>query len=179
MASPAEQARLSAIRRRVGMLDGHEWLLGAVDGRMQVDARGPDGSLLDILTFTAHANSDEIQLVADALDDQRFLLSLLDRAFRVLRRQGDGQDRDRPAQDKVKPNHAAEAAMLCGEPAFKRFLMERHGLDSPATDDRAATKLRSVLGVTSRKEINEDEAVRARWIARRGEFHAWKGRARV
>lgn len=71
-------------------------------------------------------------------------------------------------------NFAAEAAIKCGEAAFKRFLMERHGLDSPATDERAAQKLRSLLGVTSRRELNSDAKAAARWKAVRGEFENWK-----
>jgi hypothetical protein len=67
--------------------------------------------------------------------------------------------------------------MLCADPAFKRWLMDCHGLDSPATDERAAARLRSLLGVTSRKEINQTEDARARWTALRDEFRAWKRRA--
>lgn len=174
----AEAARLAAIRRRVGLLGGHEWLLGSFEGRMQVDARGPDGSLVTILTFAPQADGDEIQTVGEALSDLRFLLSLVERACVAMRRRT-RDARPPPAQDRVKPNHAAEAAMLCGEPAFKRFLIERHGLESPATDERATQKLRGLLGVTSRSAINEDDTVRSRWLDLRREFHEWKGRARV
>jgi hypothetical protein len=52
--------------------------------------------------------------------------------------------------------------------------MERHGLDSPATTERAAQKLRSLLGVTSRRELNSDADAAARWKRLRGEFEAWK-----
>lgn len=76
---------------------------------------------------------------------------------------------DRPAKD-----YAAEAAMKCAEPAFKRFLMECHGLQSPATDDRTAQKLRSLLGVTSRRELNESTAAAARWRSLRTAFDGWR-----
>ena len=87
----ADAARLTAIRRRIAMLDGSEWLLGSAGAGMQVDARSRDGELITIFTFTGHASSDEMQTAADALADGRFLLSLLDRAIRAEReRRGQG-----------------------------------------------------------------------------------------
>jgi len=71
-------------------------------------------------------------------------------------------------------NHAAEAAMKCGDPAFKRFLMERHGLESPATDERATQKLRSLLGITSRRELNHGGLSAEAWVRLRREFEAWR-----
>lgn len=78
---------------------------------------------------------------------------------------------DGPAKD-----YAAEAAMKCAEPAFKRFLMECHGLESPATDDRTTQKLRSLLGVTSRRELNEGGGAAARWRSLRTAFESWRRR---
>ena len=71
-------------------------------------------------------------------------------------------------------NFAAEAAIKCGEPAFKKFLIERHGLESPASDERTAQKLRSLLNIGSRAELNKDDAAAAAWKALRGDFDAWK-----
>ncbi len=64
--------------------------------------------------------------------------------------------------------------MACAQPAFKRFLMERHGLESPATNERVAQKLRSLLGVTSRRELNEGGRAEAGWKSLYGEFENWK-----
>lgn len=165
-----EARRVTAIRSQLAGLDDSDWRLGSGGDGMQLFCGARDGSLVAIAAFTGQANSDEMQFAADAPSNVRFLLGLLDRAIEALRPKPPAPP---PA---AKKNHAAEAAMLCGEPAFKRFLMERHGLESPATDDRAAQKLRSLLGVTSRAEINENDAVRERWFALRGDFYAWKGR---
>lgn len=165
----AEARRLGTIRRRVDGLDGMQWLLSADGDGMQMDARGGDGSLVTFLRFTATASADEIEMVSNALDDARFLLGLVDRAMRALRPVAPPREPARAAKD-----HTTEAAMLCADPAFKRFLMDRHGLDSPATDERTAQRQRSLLGVTSRKEINQSDVARERWLALRGDFHAWK-----
>lgn len=165
----AEARQLAMIRRRVAGLDGMQWLLSADGDGMQMDARGGDGSLVTFLRFTAHASPDEVDLVSNALDDARFLLALVERAMRALRPAQQAGRPDRRAKD-----HTTEAAMLCSDAAFKRFLMDRHGLESPASDERTAQKLRGVLGVTSRKEINESDVARERWLALRGDFQAWK-----
>lgn len=71
-------------------------------------------------------------------------------------------------------NYAAEAAIKCGEPAFKAFLEAEHGLERPLTDERCAQKLRSLLGITTRKTLNSDGTAALRWKKLRGEFEAWR-----
>jgi len=73
-------------------------------------------------------------------------------------------------------NHAAEAAIKCQEPGFKAFLEARHGLERPLTDERVAQRLRSLLGVTSRREINEGGAALERWKQIRADYREWRGR---
>jgi hypothetical protein len=75
--------------------------------------------------------------------------------------------------------------MLCASPAFMRFLHERHGLSFDGAHDeatrkaRAAQRLRSVLGVVSRREINDGGAATAAWKELRRDFQVWKGRVVV
>lgn len=80
------------------------------------------------------------------------------------------------AYEAAGKDYAAEAAMKCDDPAFKRFLMDRHGLQSPATEERTAQKLRSVLRVTSRRELNDGGEAAARWVQLRRDFEAWRQR---
>lgn len=176
-----EAARLAAIRGRVAALAGVEWLLSADGEAMLLDSRAADRSIVTVARFTPLATQEEMEVATGALDDLRFLLGLVDRAIAAERAR---RPRDAPPEPErqaggghAPPDHTTEAAMLCSAPAFKRWLIDCHGLDSPATDERAAQKLRSLLGVTSRKEINQSEAVRARWIALREGFRAWKRRA--
>ena len=69
-------------------------------------------------------------------------------------------------------NYAAEAAIKCGEPAFRRFLAERHGLVQD-NDDAAAACLRAALGIASRKLLNTDPEAAARWREMRRAFENW------
>ena len=172
MASAAEKAKLERIRGLVDRLKGSEWQVGSEGEGMILAAAGADGSNVIIARFTGHADPDEMDLAAGALDYCRFLLGLIDRASDRIR-QLVGKPEQAPAARREK-DHAAEAAMLCQRGDFKRFLMDRHGLESPATDERTAQRLRSVLGVTSRAEINQSDTVRERWLALRADFHAWK-----
>lgn len=80
-----------------------------------------------------------------------------------------------PAGPPAAPkNYAAEAAIKAGDFRFRRFLAERHGLTPPLTKERATQRLRSVLGVQSRAELNVAGSVAAeRWNALRRDFDDW------
>ncbi|MCY1380746.1 hypothetical protein D9M68_946140 [compost metagenome] len=64
--------------------------------------------------------------------------------------------------------------MKCGEPAFLKFLEERHGLQRPLTNDRAATKVRSILNIPSRRELDSNQDAAARWRSLVNAFDAWR-----
>lgn len=173
-----EAKHLAGIRARLAALDGVDWTLAAEDGAMRIYARN-GGEMVGIADFRRLATTDEMQIAAYAPQDTRFLLRLLDRcAARVKTLTSPVDDGAGTAAEPGRggKNHAAEASMLCATPAFKRFLLENHGLERPASDERTAQKLRSLLGVTSRREINENDDVLARWKSLRAGFYAWKGR---
>lgn len=228
-----DAARLADIRARLDAVAGLDWMLSSDGGAMFLEAVG-DGARR-VATFDAHASSDEMRLVADALADRRFLIGLVDRAILASRAasqaapagappldlnsggprigsdapslphlaglrpaagsitaEGGASDRTpghvaRPVGAAVSAanetrreakNYSAEAAMKCREPAFKVFLEERHGLARPLSDERAAGRLRSLLGVTSRAELNNGGAALERWKQIRAEFREWQGRER-
>lgn len=79
-----------------------------------------------------------------------------------------------PAGPPATPkNYAAEAAIKAGDRRFQRFLAARHGLTEPLTKERATQRLRSVLGISSRRELNNDIAAATRWQDLRREFDDW------
>ena len=73
-------------------------------------------------------------------------------------------------------NYAAECAMKCSEPAFKAFMEARHALTRPLTDDRVAARVRSVLAISSRTELNISNEAAARWRYLVKDFDAWRRR---
>lgn len=102
----------------------------------------------------------------------RFLLGLLDRAsasVRTLRKQLE-------QYEPKKKDYAAEAAMKCQSGAFRRFLIECHDLPDAADFERIATRLRTLLRIESRSELNTDPAAQARWKSLKQEFERWMKR---
>lgn len=72
-------------------------------------------------------------------------------------------------------NYAAEAAIKATDWRFRKFLASAHGLEPPLTAERATQRLRSLLGVASRRELNVAGSVAAaRWVRLRDEFEAWR-----
>ena len=70
------------------------------------------------------------------------------------------------------PDYAAECAMKCVEPAFLRYLADCHGLQAPLTPERATTRLKSILAIKSRKELNTNPDKAARWTRLRQHFQS-------
>lgn len=198
----SEGARLAHIRDRVAAIAPGEWTRAYDGDGCFVEARGPMGELLPVARFDAGATGDEIAFVVSAPADMRFLLGLVDRAIAFAHgrtapaalasaRAGETLPGRRSA---ARPSggagvagdgkdYAAECAMKCAEPAFRVFLEERHGLERPLTEERVAQKVRSLLGVTSRRELNDrrdaagaqtgNRAAQA-WAALRAEYDAWR-----
>ena len=182
-----EAAYLTRTRDMLAAIGPGEWTrVHDVEGAF-VEAQGDmPGERIAIARFRPEASEDEIAFMVEAPRMVRFLLALVDRAIRAARSSapreagggGSGEARDgggpSAQPDRHRKDYAAQAAMACSQPAFKRFLMERHGLESPATDERTAQKLRSLLGVTSRRELNHGGAAEAGWKSLYGEFENWK-----
>ncbi|WP_246259342.1 hypothetical protein [Chelativorans oligotrophicus] len=164
-----EAARLQMIRDRLKAIEPGDWSLACDGDTMFVEARGNGGELVRILNFRRAATVDETQFVADAPQAIKFLLGLVDRAIKAVRQTA------KPAAPAGKrKDFAAEAAIKCQEPAFLAFLEARHGLERPLTRERGAQRLRSVLGITSRKQLNEDREAAERWKSLRADFDAWR-----
>lgn len=189
-----EARRLADIRADVAALDGTEWFLASRGDGMLVERAGPSGRRETILHVGDAASGVETRLAGDALAHMRFLLSLVDRAIASIRAHGEracgpasagaADDGRAPVGASASPgnpkNFAAEAGIACGKPAFRLYLKERHGAafdgcaDDKALAARAAQKLRSVLGVDSRRDLNTDDRARDAWLALRRDFYAWK-----
>lgn len=132
-------------------------------------------------------NGAEVEPIAvileDASHDERLLLkrgTLLLSAAVAMAREAFGQIRhlqgeiERLRNAGKSKDYAAECAMKCAEPAFLKYLEERHGLTRPLTPDRAATRVKSLLAIKSRKDLNTDPAAADRWKALRKDFEDWR-----
>lgn len=163
----ASLARLADMAER---LHGDRWGMVA-DEAMCVTTRRATGEEVVLCTFTVDALPDEIDLIAGALDDLRLFLRSRSRAakqFRDMQRQLGREERRLREGD-----FAANAAMLCNDRPFQRFL-EGATAGGPVRDSRAAdTRLKSVLAITSKRQLNEDAGAQGRWLALRGDYQNW------
>lgn len=161
---------LRRVRAKLAALGGAHWQL-CCDGDVSfVEAHTRHGELNKIATFHPGAQSEEIEFLVSAPDTVGFLLRLIDRAIAKARH---GRSQVQKKANNTK-DFAAEAAMKCEDAAFKVFLEQKHGLERPLTVERVAQKLRSILGIQSRKELNENGAAAQRWRDLRADFEAWR-----
>ncbi|OJX99087.1 MAG: hypothetical protein BGP07_03235 [Rhizobiales bacterium 63-22] len=164
----SEAAELRSIRTKFQALGGAQWLLSSDAGGMFVEVKTGGGELNEVARFHPGAMPEEIDFFASAPAMVGFLLHLVDRAIASARK-----DRQPQGQGRAK-DFAAEAAMKCDDAAFKVYLEARHGLERPLTADRVAHKLRALLGVSSRKELNNNAIAAERWRSLRADFDGWR-----
>lgn len=175
MSTPEETARLIEIRSISSQLPEEFGLAAEAEG-LAITAPGLDGYGHETIARLSPAITfPQQQAMLRMPADYRFLLDLMDRAFRNIRdlRSQLNHYRPEPAEPKKAFDHARDAAMHCQRAAFRRFLAEVH--DKRNTDDaeRTAVSLRNMLRIESRSELNTDPAARARWQKLKKEFEQW------
>lgn len=101
-------------------------------------------------------------------------MTLLEEAFRKIRElQPANRDSSKQSKPPKKSDYAAECAMICARADFRRYLVECHALDV-ADEERVKTRVRSILKIGSRGELNDDQNAAARWKDLRARFNAWR-----
>lgn len=167
----SEAAQLARIRDQLAAIAPGDWSRVYDAEGCFVEARGPMGELMTVCRFDAGATEDEIAFICDAPDNMRLLVGLVDRAIAAIARL---RQPEPPREPDGGKDYAAECAMKCAEPGFRVFLEEKHGLERPLTDERVAQKVRGLLGVTSRRELNDGGRAAEAWKALRGEYETWR-----
>lgn len=79
----------------------------------------------------------------------------------------------------LEDDFAAVADLLCSEPLFHRFLERRDQTRAIYNHDHAESVLKSLLGISSKTQLNTDERAQSVFIALRADFDAWKKRVSV
>lgn len=166
----AEAIELRRIRSKLAALESVHWFHSNDERGQFVEAKTRNGELNEVARFHPGAQPEEIDFIVSAPEMVAFLLRLVDRAIVAMRPAAPKQSKQRKP-----PDYTREAAMKSKEPAFKVFLEERYGLERPLTDERANTKLRFILRIQSKKQLNTESDAADRWIRLRDEFSAWKG----
>ncbi|MGV1803470.1 hypothetical protein ACQZ6A_16515 [Agrobacterium vitis] len=171
-----EASTVNRLKGSAERLNDDVWTLEADRGGLRLVVHRLMGEQVHIATIHSTALHDERDLICGALDHLRLFLRLVDRAavaVRDLRGELEAQHNSQPAVRQHKPNHSAQASILLSHAAFHRFLSETGGGGVVDDKDTADAALKVRLGITSKKQINEDDRVRAAWLSLFGEYEAW------
>lgn len=144
--------------------------------RPQIGARDPDtGTVQAIATIERHCPHDDEELLFHARDFLEAAFVVAREAFRVIRERDAeiAQLKARTEQRKPK-DYAAQCAMLCERHDFGRYMMERHDLESASDRERVASRVRSVLNIAYRSELNTNAKAGERWLSLHRDFENWK-----
>jgi hypothetical protein len=175
--------RLAAIRRRMAFTGAGAWDM-AFEGadRAIVSA---DGAVL--FRATALATGADHELAAAAKADIAFLIGLVDRAAAAVRESEAALHAFRSANPLPgetagsNKNYAAESAIKLQNLEFRQFL-RWHPDAAPVggasgdrhPEDTAIDRLRAILGIQSRRELNMDPAAAQRWLELRAEWDRYR-----
>lgn len=162
---------MSLDRLRDEVAAARSWELVFEGDEVRLETTAETGEPI-VLAIFVHATPEEQILMARAPDAMRQMLGIIDRASDEIRRA-------EKAGFITRKNYPAEAAMRCGEAAFRIFLAERAGVPVPPDAVSAAVIQRRLLAVHSRRELWTDDEAAARWNAMREEFNEWQRRERV
>lgn len=173
-----EKARVSRLIDIANRSHGDRWAIDIDGGETNVIAQRSSGEQDVICTIYKTASPDEIELISGALENVLMLLDIRRRAIIALK-QGQPAQGAQPATRMLDGDFAANAAMLCAEPLFHRFL-ERRDRDGSAihSKEQADAVLKRLLGITSKTHLNTQERAQTAFIDLRADFQTWKrGRA--
>ncbi|MBZ5760248.1 hypothetical protein LAV84_06765 [Rhizobium sp. VS19-DR104.2] len=173
MATAQQWHQVAALRRRYDEA-ARDWSL-SISGEELFAVIVPGTPPVAIATLSADCGYEDREFLLHIYQDIGLLLRLLDEACEVIRRNRSTpqarQARQQAAPAKLK-DYAAECAMKCNDMRFRAYLREKHDLET--TDaERINTRVRSILAIGSRAELNTDPAAAARWQSLKGDFEIW------
>lgn len=122
-----------------------------------------------VLVFDVYAHKHDAEAVENFPAWVRFLIDLvrrLDRENRALR----------PPPEPKPADHTKKCCTLCGDKRFQRFLHEQHGLDNHDDPIRVESRVRSLLTIGSRAQLNTDPEAAKRWLKMVEDYDKWRYR---
>lgn len=167
-----EKKAVERLRYLSARMEGDVWVSEPRGNNIAVIARRSTGDEALVCTLHADALPDERDLICGAPETLVFFLGLLDRASNAVRDLRKEVEALQAAA--VKKTLSQDAGMLLCDRAFQRFL-EIKGAGGPVRDKgQADTRLKSILAISSKKEIDNDPRAQAAFLHFRKDFYAWK-----
>lgn len=124
------------------------------------------GEIFPIAIIKPECSYDDRRLMTRAPQIMRALLFLLRESFNEIERLKPKQKANKLAQD---------CAIYCGRQDFRRFLTECHDMVDATDNERVNTRVRNILNIQSRAELDKDQDAGKRWISLKQAFYRWKG----
>lgn len=108
------------------------------------------------------------------------LLTLLKESFRRLEASTPDTRRapSQQARDPDEHRYAKACAILSGKHDFRTYLTVVHGLEA-VDGERVNTRVRTILNIQSRNELDEDPAARQRWFSLVRDYESWNRNRRA
>ncbi|WP_319520222.1 hypothetical protein [uncultured Martelella sp.] len=177
-ARPSSKDRLESYRALVSAAVEVRDVFADADG-MNLEVDGMDPGEPECICALPHAcPTANRELILHHIDIPADLIAMLERTGKHLHAAWAENERLRKEIERAggapAKNYAAECAMKCSEPAFKAFMEARHALARPLTDDRVAARVRSILAISSRTELNTSNEAAARWRGMVNDFENWR-----
>lgn len=171
-----EKARVSRLTGIAELCRGDRWSIDTDGADTRIVVRRTTGEHAVLCTMHADALPEDIELISGALENVVLFLELRRRAVIALRQ---GRTRE-PMPSRLRAgDFAANAAMLCAEPLFHRFLERRDSSRAIHNKDHADTVLKKLLGISSKTQLNNEERAQVAFLDLRADFDVWKqGRGR-
>ncbi len=177
----ADAKRLARIRERAGVIPAVNAAYS--DGAWLLEWDDPVHGRVEMARFAQDVPQEIIDLRGAAGDDIRFLVTLVERARARIRSLESGR---KPAQGmgldfrgggrtvREGKDYAAECAMKCTDPQFRAFLVSMHGLEHGSDQEFLVGKVRQILEVASRKDLNTNAVAALRWRELVHAFETWQ-----
>jgi len=165
-----EKTRVARLTEIATFCKGDKWSIDTEGGATRIVARRATGESAVLCTFHAEALSDDIELISGALENVVLFLELRRRAIVALRQ---GRPIARERNGLREGDFAANAAMLCNEKLFHRFLERRDSSRAIHNRDHADGVLKKLLRITSKTQLNTEERAQTAFLDLRADFEVW------
>jgi hypothetical protein len=167
-----ENKKLEKLRGIAERLTGDTWYIEGDDDGIHVLTLRQTGEQVKILTFHHEALPDEQDLIAGALDNMFLFLGFVGRAVQRVKELRD--EMDKLLKRRRSENYGFQAQSLCQKIAFWRFLETRGAGGAIASATAADTRLKFLLDIKSKGDLNVSEVARQRFFKLRSDFYAWQ-----
>lgn len=180
MTSPAQAAldrEKSKVHRLALIADrcfGDAWSTDTDGEQIHILTKRSTGERTVICTIYPDALPDEVALISGALENTVLFLTLRQRAIHALR-SGQQQPNHGQRQDRLRDgDFAANAAILCADPDFHRFLEMKDTEGAIYDEKQADAALKRVLRINSKTQLNREARAQTAFVDFRSDFEAYK-----